>query len=481
MKDNGKQKTVEAAKVDGAPVPDVSTHRREARLQRGKELRRSCPRSSHAGSILGQPQRDPMALLEESNQGRVETLLPIRFTRMIESPFAFFRGTAILQAHDLQGTPSAGITVQCCGDCHLMNFGGFATPERTLVFDINDFDETHPGPFEWDVKRLATSLVLAARWLQFGNADVKRAPLAAAAAYRKAQARYAKMSVLETWYSKIKFNQLLDQATTDSSVAKKIKKEVEKVSHNTAEHVFHKITTVAEGQSRITDQPPLLYHGDTSESAIEPVVTQFFQEYRGTLPADRQVLFDRYQFVDVAHKVVGVGSVGTRCYVVLFVGRQDDHLFLQVKEARPSVLDGRAGPSSFANQGERVVTGQRLMQSASDIFLGWSHGPHGGDYYVRQLHDMKLAPMLTVYTPRLLTEYGRLCGQALARAHAKAGDATMIAGYLGTSDSFDVAIRDYALAYADQVEKDYDTFKQAVHKGRFPVETLPSELEQAIR
>jgi len=480
MSDNGKKKTAKPKIPESASPPDDSAHQRESRRRQGKELRKKCPRSSHGRVILGQTQRDTLALLEESDQGRVEELLPIRFTRMVESPFAFFRGSAVLQAHDLQGTPSAGIKVQCCGDCHLMNFGGFATPERALAFDINDFDETHPGPFEWDVKRLATSFVLAGRWLGFGKADVKRTVLEAAAAYREGQLHYSEMSVLEIWYAKVAFDELLKDAAYDPTIEKKIQKDVTKASQNTSEHIFHKITTVADGKPRITDQPPLLYHGDSSESAIEPIVTKFFQDYRETLLADRRVLFDRYQFVDVAHKVVGVGSVGTRCYVVLFVDWQDDHLFLQVKEARPSVLEGRACEVQYANQGERVVEGQRLMQSASDIFLGWSRGPHGRDFYVRQLRDMKLSADLTTYTPRLLAAYARLCGQTLARAHAKAGDATMIAGYLGTSENFEEAIRDYAGAYADQVEKDYETFKQAVRAGRFPIQTLPSETEEAI-
>ena len=481
MTDNGEQETGNSVRTDTGSTVKRSASQRQSRARQGKELRKKCPRSSHGQVILGQSQRDPLALLEDSDQGRVEELLPIRFTRMIESPFAFFRGAAVVQAHDLQGTPSAGIKVQCCGDCHLMNFGGFATPERTLAFDINDFDETHPGPFEWDVKRLATSFVLAARWLGFGKADVKKAVLEVAAAYREAQLRYAEMSVLETWYAKITFDQVFKEVANDPAVAKRLQKDVAKAGQNTSEHVFHKITTVANGKPRIADHPPLLFHGDASESDIEPIVTEFFQDYRETLPADRRELFDRFQYLDAAHKVVGVGSVGTRCYVVLFAGRQDDHLFLQVKEARTSVMEGRACHSPFASQGERVVTGQRLMQSASDIFLGWTRGPHGQDFYVRQLRDMKLAPDLTGYTPSLLAAYGRLCGETLARAHAKAGDANLIAGYLGSSENFDNAIRDYAIAYAEYVENDYETFKQAVRAGRFPIETLPSNLEQAVR
>jgi uncharacterized protein (DUF2252 family) len=452
------------------PTWENNGSQREARRRQGKAVRKTCPRSSHANLGTALSSRDPLDLIEQSNADRLQKLLPIRFGRMAESPFAFFRGTAVLQAYDLAGTPSAGLIVQCCGDCHLMNFGGFATPERFLIFDINDFDETLPGPFEWDLKRLATSFVLAARWFEFERAEAKHAAQAVANAYRNAQSRYAGLSVLETWYSKIEFGQLIREAAADLAVTVKIKEAMAKANRNTPEHVFHKITTFAGGKPRIADQPPLLFHGDSPQSSIGLDMGRFLQNYRHTLPVDRQVLFDRYRFVDAAHKVVGVGSVGTRCYIVLFVDRQDDHLFLQVKEARSSVLEGRAGPSPFANQGERVVTGQRLMQSASDIFLGWSSEPDGRDFYVRQLHDMKLASSLAGYTPRLLIAHARLCGEALARAHAKSGDATMIAGYLGTSDSFDVAIRDHALGYADQVEKDYELFQRAVQAGRFPVE-----------
>lgn len=465
----------------GAATPPAATlmNQREARAAQGLALRKSCPRSSHAGAILGQSARDPMALLEESDLGRVQSLLPVRFTRMIESPFAFFRGTAVLQAHDLQGTPAAGISVQCCGDCHLLNFGGFATPERTMIFDINDFDETLPGPFEWDLKRLATSFVLAARWLGCSRGDAKIAAQAVVAAYRKTQARFAELSVLETWYAMVTLDEFLKEAAGDVVMTNRIKKDIDKARLNTSEHVFHKITRVVDGKPRIADLPPLLFH-DNSQTDYEGIGASFFTDYRRTLSADRQALFDRYQLIDAAYKVVGVGSVGTRCHVALFEDRQDAYLFLQVKEARRSVLDGRSGTSPFANQGERVVVGQRLMQAASDIFLGWTRAG-SYDFYVRQLRDMKLAPNLTSFTPHFLAAYGDLCGESLARAHAKSGDAAMISGYLGANDNFDVAVRDYALAYADQVEKDYETFKQAVRAGRFPIEMIAGEKEAALR
>lgn len=480
-RDRGKESSDTKVLVASAPLPQSIPGQRESRKLEGKALRKGCPRSSHADAILGQSKRDPLSLIEESDRNRVATFLPIRFSRMSESPFAFFRGSAILQAHDLKGTPAAGITVQCCGDCHLMNFGGFATPERALVFDINDFDETLPGPFEWDVKRLATSFVLAARWLGFFDGDARRAVEAVVASYRTAQTGFADMSVLETWYAKITLDDLLNEYADQPKIVKMFQNSVAKAAQNTTEHVFHKITRLVDGKPRIADQPPLLFHPDPSELDLERDLLPFFKDYRGTLSKERAALFDRFQIMDGAYKVVGVGSVGTRCYIVLFNGHQDDHLFLQVKEARPSVLEGLAGQSPFANNGERVVTGQRLMQSASDIFLGWSHGLHGGDFYVRQLRDMKIAPDLRGYTPRILAGYGRLCGRALARAHAKAGDAASISGYLGTNAVFDEAIADYALAYADQVEEDYEAFRAAIRKGRFPVETIPTGIEPALR
>jgi uncharacterized protein (DUF2252 family) len=474
-------KSADKASAAKPRAPKASRPDREARKLQGKALRQTCPRSSHASVILGQPERDPLALIEQSDQDRVASLLPIRFARMAESAFAFFRGTAIVQAHDLKGTPSAGVTVQCCGDCHLMNFGGFATPERALVFDINDFDETLPGPFEWDVKRLATSFVLAARWLNFSPGDARRAVEATAAAYRTEQARFADMTVLDTWYAKITLDELLKDYAGEPKILKMLQNSVEKAAQNSIEHVFHKITSVANGRPRIADQPPLLYHPDPAELDLERDVRPFFESYRGTLTRERAALFDRFRFVDGAYKVVGVGSVGTRCFIALFSADQDDHLFLQVKEARPSVLEGSAGQSPFANNGERIVTGQRLMQSASDIFLGWSRGMNDRDFYVRQLRDMKIAPDLTGHTPRILAGYGRLCGRALARAHAKAGDAATVAGYLGSTTAFDEAVAEYALAYADQVERDYELFRVAIRAGRFPVASLPSDTEQAIR
>ena len=460
---------------------EPSLSQRDTRRQQGKALRQGCPRSQHAEAGLRHIDRDPLALIEETDQDRLASLLPIRFTRMSESAFAFFRGTAVLQADDLQRAPSSGLRVQSCGDCHLMNFGGFATPERELVFDINDFDETLTAPFEWDIKRLATSFVLAARWLGFDADAARRSVTAMVSAYRAAMARFSGMSVLEIWYAKTSMDEMFQEFADDPKVVKLLNRGVEHAREHTTEHVFHKISTVVDGKSRLADQPPLLFHADPAELDLERDVVPFLGKYRESLSRDRQALLDRYEVLDVVHKVVGVGSVGTRCYVVLLAGRQDDHLLLQVKEARRSVLEGRSGSSPFENNGERIVTGQRLMQSASDIFLGWTGGLHGHDFYVRQLRDMKIAPNLAGYSPRILAAYADLCGRVLARAHAKAGDAPTISGYAGTTTRFDEAIADYAAAYADQVEEDFDAFLQATRTGRFPIETLPSEVEEAIR
>lgn len=483
----GDEEVVETQGDAGDPVQETlgtgaefSMSQRETRKQRGKDLRQLCPRSSHVSLDLD-PLRDPIALLEESNCDRLKPLLPVRFTRMLESPFAFFRGTAGLQAYDLLKTPTTGISVQCCGDCHLMNFGGFATPERALIFDINDFDETHPGPFEWDVKRLGTSFVLAARWRGYKKSEARDAVEAMVHGYRESMARFADMSVLETWYARTTYEDILGYVADDPALTKQVKKQVARAQVNTSEHVFEKLTREVNGKPRIALSPPLLFRPEDHDILMRDEIEPFFQRYRSTLSGDRQMLFDRYQLVDFAYKVVGVGSVGTRCFIALFMGNQDDPLFLQVKEARRSVLAGRYDATPHDHDGERVVTGQRLMQSASDIFLGWTEGPKNRTYYVRQLRDMKVGPDLRNATPESLAALGDLCGRTLSRAHAKTGDAATIAGYLGVGSTFDDAIADYAVAYADQVEQDFAAFQQATRTGRLPVETMPSDLEQSIR
>jgi uncharacterized protein (DUF2252 family) len=400
---------------------------------------------------------------------------------MLQSAFAYFRGTALIQAHDLAGTPVSGINVHACGDCHLMNFGGFATPERNLVFDINDFDETLPAPFEWDVKRLAASFVIAARWRGFRPNQARAIAVQVVSSYRESMQKRAGLGVLDGWYSRITEDDVRTVFGSDADLLALHTKTIAKAREQTHEHVFHKLTAAGKGLPRIVDQPPLLYHADKMPFSAALTSGAFFKSYRETLAEERRILFDRFTMVDWAMKVVGVGSVGTRCFVVLFLAAPDDPLLLQVKEARPSVLERYTGHARVPHNGQRVVVGQRLMQAASDIFLGWTRGPQGRAFYIRQLRDMKIAPAIEAATPGMLRGFAALCGVALARAHAKAGDAPMIAGYLGSTDRFDEAIGDYAVAYADQVERDYATFVKAVRDGRLKSDISPSRLATALR
>jgi uncharacterized protein (DUF2252 family) len=453
---------------------------KEERHEAGKALREKCLRKSHGEVVLGQGEREVVELIEASNEDRLPNLVPVRHGRMVQSAFAYFRGTALIQAHDLKGTPNSGIIVHSCGDCHLMNFGGFATPERNIVFDINDFDETLPAPFEWDLKRLAASFVIAARWRGFNDDQAREMAVQTAASYRESMRKRESTGILEGWYSRITAADL--QALIGGSVdlGARVKRKIAEARKSTSEHVFHKLTTPSRGGlPRIVDQPPLLYHLGKHE-VTERDLAAFFKRYRETLAEERRMLFDRFAMVDAALKVVGVGSVGTRCYVVLFLAAPDDPLFLQVKEARPSVLERYTGHAPVAHNGQRVVVGQRLMQSASDIFLGWSRGPAGRDFYVRQLRDMKVSADVETQPPKVMRAYATLCGLALARAHDKAGDAAMIAGYLGSSDQFEEAIGDYAVAYAEEVERDYKTFVRAVRSGRLKTDVSPSRLATAL-
>ncbi|HEX4131828.1 MAG TPA: DUF2252 domain-containing protein [Pirellulales bacterium] len=466
---NGAEAVAHGAAAPGEATLDV----RETLRLRGRAMRQSCPRTSHGNEILGQGDRDPLVLIDQSNEGRLASLLPVRFSRMLASPFAFFRGTAILQAYDLRGTPTSGITVQCCGDCHLANFGVFASPEGSTLFDINDFDETFPAPFEWDIKRLATSFLLAAKWCEFSAAQGRTACTAAVEAYRTAIARFAEMKVLEIWHAQTTIDDVAHLIHSAAALEKRAKKRKQQSGKGATDHVFHQLTTETDGQLRIVDQPPLLYHLESQAANGEHQMEPLFAAYRDSLSADRRVLLDRFWLVDEAFKVVGVGSVGTRCYVTLWLGGRDDPLFLQIKEARPSVLEGLAGVSPFNSDGERIVVGQRLMQAASDIFLGWTSDTQGNEYYVRQLHEHKAAVDLPSMKPRDLASYATLCGRTLARAHAKAGQAPTIHGYLGRRSNFDEAITNYALSYCDQVQQDYDAFRAAVEAGRFPIASDP--------
>lgn len=446
----------------------------------GKSHRDKCQRADHGKVILGQgDKRDAVALITDSNKHRLQNLVPIRHGRMLQSAFAFFRGTAALQAYDLAGTPASGIIVQACGDCHLMNFGGFATPERTIAFDINDFDETHQAPFEWDLKRLAASFVVAARWRGFEPDKAREIAVEAAASYRRSMRKRVGEGILEGWYDRVTMEDVVELAKDLLGKGKRIKMRIAEARKATHEHVFQKLTAQKRGGlPQIVDQPPLIYH---TKEVTNKVASQFFAAYRATLPEERRILFDRFTYVDAAVKVVGVGSVGTRCLIALFLAAPDDPLFLQIKEAHRSVLERYAGQPKLTHNGQRVVVGQRLMQSASDIFLGWAKGPTGRDFYVRQLRDMKVAPEVETMSPKVMRAMATLTGIVLARAHDKAGDAARIAGYLGKSDEFDEAIGDYAVAYADQVERDYASFVKAARDGRIKTDLSRSKLADILR
>jgi uncharacterized protein (DUF2252 family) len=429
----------------------------------GKALRGKVPRTSHAAWNAPANRRDPVDVLAQSDRGRLPKLLPIRYGRMRQSPFAFFRGSAALMAMDLAGTPVTQIHVQACGDCHAANFGGFASPERRLLFDINDFDETLRAPWEWDIKRLAASVSLASRELGMGGRRCSEAVELMAASYRERMRDYAQMRALDIWYSHLDAEVFVKEAKSQSSKNAWATME-KKARSQTAEHVFPRMAAVKNGRAQIVDHPPLVYHTRTSDLTRKNV-TAMFHEYRATLPDERRVILDRYHVVDVARKVVGVGSVGTRCDVMLLLAGEGDPLLLQFKEALPSVLEPYAGKSRYRNHGERVVTGQRMLQSASDVFLGWTRDA-GRHYYFRQLRDMKMKIALeTMSTPDWL-EYVEVCGWALARAHARTGDAALIAGYLGKSDAFDSALAEFADAYADQTERDHLALLKAIRSGR---------------
>jgi uncharacterized protein (DUF2252 family) len=439
------------------------------RRKQGKALRDMCPRAAQAEWKPRSKSQDIIKLLEESDADRIPGLIPVKYQRMSVSPFTFFRGTAIIQARDLANSRVSGITVQACGDCHLANFGGFASPERVLVFDINDFDETFPGPWEWDVKRLGASLILAARDRSFSKSTADEVVRAAAASYRERMSQFAEMKVLDTWYAQVTFDAIQKHFRKDADLSARLARKHKKALSQTSEAVVPKLTEVVNGLRQIADNPPVIYHFHEFSKNFEKQHANFIKEYKKSLHADRRHLYERYHYQDSAIKVVGVGSVGTRCYLSLLLADEDDPLFLQVKEARRSVLESPHGKSRYAHQGYRVVAGQRVMQAASDIFLGWARTKEH-DYYLRQFRDMKVSAEVETFRPSTLVGYASLCGWTLARAHAKAGDAAMIAGYLGSSNQFDNALAKYSEAYADQAERDFKTFQAAIRSGRLSTE-----------
>jgi len=454
------------------------------RVARGKAARAKVPRSSQATFEPPARRTNPITLLERQAKTRVPELVPIRYGRMLVSPFTFYRGAALIMASDLASTPRSGLTVQCCGDAHLSNFGVFASPERQLVFDLNDFDETLPGPWEWDVKRLAVSILIAARNNDFSIKDQDQIVLDTVEEYRSAIRRFAGMKNLDVWYAHLDIETTIKELGSQlkPGLVKRSEKALAKARTKDNMSAFSKLTRVVDGEPRILADPPLivpiddLVQGRKRDQMFDQL-HEILRSYRATLQHDRRVLLEEFRLADFARKVVGVGSVGTRAWIALMLGRDgQDPLFLQMKEAEASVLEQFVKPSGFKNHGERVVTGQRLMQASSDIFLGWLHVESGidgkpRDFYARQLKDWKGSAETEQMVPKGMAAYGRLCGWTLARAHARSGDRVGIATYLGKGRSFDQAIVEFSRAYAEQNERDYKALAAAVESGRITAET----------
>jgi uncharacterized protein (DUF2252 family) len=453
------------------------------RAEQGRAARASARRASHADWSPPEGREDPVAILERQAASRVPELVPIRYGRMSASPFAFFRGAAAVMAADLATTPVSGLRAQACGDAHLSNFGAFAAPDRRLVFDLNDFDESLPGPWEWDVKRLAASFAIAGRENGLKRKQRQGILLTAVSSYREAMRAFASQTNLQVWYARLDVEAVMGEIEAgDPKAVKQVRKGVDKARSKDSLRALKKLTEVVDGELRIRSEPPLLVPGEElveegQRGDVAAVLTGVLASYRDSLAADRQHLLDGYEMRHIARKVVGVGSVGTRAWVILLTGGDDtDPLFLQAKEAEASVLEPYAGASRYKNHGRRVVEGQRLMQAASDIFLGWcpAVGLDGRDrdFYVRQLWDWKRSAEVETLTPRGLQVYARMCGWTLARAHARSGDRIAIAAYLGTGDAFDEAIAAFSEAYADQSERDHAILVAAIDSGRVESQEL---------
>ncbi|MFM0721251.1 DUF2252 domain-containing protein [Paraburkholderia strydomiana] len=447
----------------------------------GRQARKDTPRSAHAK--IGNTDRDPVGLLRESSEGRVEALVPLRYGRMLASPFTFYRGSAIIQAHDLHATANSGFHFQICGDCHLMNFGGFATPERALAFDINDFDETAPGPWEWDLKRLSASFYIAVRHLGHGDKLADEVVALAVQSYQRWTENYAALSPLELWYELITFDRL-ERTVTSDDARQHVRNSVERASRRTHETMLPKLASHRDGVWQIRDTPPSVFHVHGKSTLFthdddwlglgdwRDLMGPIYRHYLKSLGVVRGNLLAHFSMQDVAFKVVGVGSVGTRCLILLMVDPHEKPLFIQFKEASTSVVSRYFDARSPRHHGQRVVNGQRLMQGASDPFLGWTSGPFGRHIYGRQLRDMKVSATLELFSKETFREYASLCGWVLARAHAKAGgQATEVAGYLGNGDQMAEALVSYSRAYADQVEQDYEEFRDACRNGRLEART----------
>lgn len=462
---------------------DQSLTSKRASYAAGKALRARTPRTSHAEWSPDAKRPDPINLLEEENKSRLKQLVPIRFGRMALSPFAFYRGSANIMANDLATTPTSGVMAHLCGDAHISNFGAYAAPDRRLVFDVNDFDETHVGPWEWDLKRLAVSVALVGRQNGYSGAIRKQALLYCLRNYRESMQRFAQMTHLQVWYARIEMETLITAVRNanihghmETRIERRVKRAATIATKHTNLDTFPKLAAEVGNQYRIKDEPPLISHFDPLDPDLESLDADqwhaFVRKYLASLPDELRMLVNRYRVVDLAQKVVGVGSVGTRCAVVLALGSAegDDPLFIQIKEASASVLEPYLGPSPYPNHGQRVVVGQRLMQAASDILLGWST-MDGRDYYSRQLRDMKLSAEIETMHPKVYVLYVGLCGATLARAHARTSDPAKISGYLGRRDIFDQAIAAFAEAYADQTERDHARLLAAIQEGRVKAQT----------
>jgi uncharacterized protein (DUF2252 family) len=457
--------------VEAAEQAESTEAHQSSRAERyafGKSLRKRIPRELHATWNPPSTRPDPVHLVLESDKGRIPELVPLRHGRMALSAFTFFRGAALNMAEDLASTPSTGVRVQCCGDAHLVNFRGFATPERNVIFAINDLDETLPAPWEWDIKRLAASFVVACRDNGLSESTARDTVLTCVRSYREHMAEFSEMKSLDLWYFAIEIETLISSIRDSDIRRRAIRRLAKEREASIAEEVFPKLAEVSERTALIKDQPPTIFHmKGLPAGKIQPVVANAYAHYRESLTPAHCVILDRFRLLDVAIKVVGVGSVGTRCWVALLMDGAGDPLILQIKQARPSVLEAYAGKSVYPNHGQRVVSGHGLMQPSSDIFLGWCEGRKGGPhYYVRQLRDVKIKPAVETFGKAEMTLFADCCGQSLALSHARSGDPPVISGYLGKSDVFDEALAAFSVAYADQTAADYTLMKRAIHNGK---------------
>ncbi|MGA8535139.1 MAG: DUF2252 domain-containing protein [Candidatus Tumulicola sp.] len=449
----------------------TKTTQKRGSTPQGASLRQRVPIASHARWKPGRGRLEPLEILAAGDAGRIPELVPFRYGRMMRSPFSFYRGSAAVMAADLAKTPSSDIRVQLSGDAHLANFGGVATPERNVSFEINDFDETLPGPWEWDLKRLAASFVLAMRENRIPDDVAREAAIRCARNYRKAMRTFAEMNPLDLWYRRYDAREFFERIS-DRDIREHVRRRVEKIAKKRgSDMVFPKLAHVVAGQTAIKDVPPTIFHPEQSKApGFRADAERILKSYRDTLPDERRLLFDRYRLVDAAIKVVGVGSVGTRCWIVLLMSDRNEPLFLQLKASSASVLEPYAGNSIYPHSGQRVVVGMRLVQAASDVFLGWTSGPNG-DFYVRQLRDVKVKPLVELFDLPMFSIFSKACGRNLARGHARSGDARAIAAYLEKDERFDIAIGSFSIAYADQAERDHAALRRAVKLGKIEAYT----------